>query len=383
MRTFLLLSILLLAGQPLLAETSGGSLEGIWSEQAQPESRSVSTSIPALTVAPMCTFDEFKNSTLAQKGGWPGIGPFKAGADNPYDMSDQADNHLRVQVADGKVTGAELSISKEKPANQDFLDLEMGADFLLEAVGARGKKISGLNSQLEKNKQAVLFKSDSQPLSLNAGHYLVSIQRRAGGGPDRFVYSIRVNSRDVNKDVLKQHAEASAAPTPGPGQETGTAPAAVESPGPAAGTAGDARKEEFLNAIKKWQRVKKAAVRDLQIDELGQALAGKALGRQTEAVKWLQNKHWYYDLNPLEVRVDRYQEITPGTKYSVFAQVKESSRLIDQLSGKTLKESNDTYKVNYTIEKVDDRWLITDSAIITAGSPPPAARPPAGKAAGH
>ena len=29
-----------------------------------------------------------------------------------------------------------------------------------------------------------------------------------------------------------------------------------------------------------------------------------------------------------------------------------------------IKETDDTYKVNYTIEKIADKWLISDSALV-------------------
>jgi hypothetical protein len=342
----------------------------------------------ATTVAaPMCTLEDFQRSTLAQKGGWPGIGPFKTAEGNPLDLIDPADNRLRLQVAGEHLTAAELILSKQKASNQDFLDLEMATDFLMEAVGVKGKKIAGLNSELEKNKQSVLLKSDKSPLSLNAGHFMVYIQRQPASVAEKVSYSIRVNSRDVNKDVLKQHstAQGNEGGAPLPGSDGKTAVATSENRGTdgaesSPGTAGDALKGRFVDVIKNWQKVKKGVVRNRQIEDLSAALHGRALQRQTDAVKWLITNHKYYDMTPLGVIVYRYSELNSGTKYSVISQVKESSKLIDEASGKVLKETSDTYKVNYTIEKVGDKWLITDSAIVPTNQPGQAAHPPSGKA---
>lgn len=352
-------------------------------QEAQPQAAAGPTA--AGVEAPMCSLDDFQKSTLAQKGGWPGIGPFKSTEGNPLELSDPMDNRLRLQVTGEQVTVAELTIRKQKASNQDFLDLEMATDFLMEAVGVKGKKIAGLNSEMEKNKQSILLKSDKSPLSLNAGRFMVYIQRQQPSPTDKISYSVRVNSRDVNKDVLKQHSTAQgsqgSAPVPGPEVATATPePKGTESTDTASGTAGDALKSRFVDVIKNWQKVKKGVVRNRNIEELSAALHGRALQRQTDAVKWLITNHKYYDMTPLGVVVYRYSELAAGTKYSVISQVKESSKLMDEASGKVLKETSDTYKVNYTIEKVGDKWLITDSAIVPATQPSQAVRPQNGKA---
>jgi hypothetical protein len=389
----------------LASGDDAGSLENIWADQSQrgtssvrepaaPQASTRAAAAPAAQApvvstiaspppaasgaAPMCSLEDLQKSTLAQRGGWPGLGPFKAGDGGANDLVDPAGNHLRLSVDADKVTVAELAIARRKPALKDFLDLEMAADFLLEAVGTKSQKIATLNAALEKDKQAVLFKSDASPLSYAAGHYLVFIQRQKEQGGELYNYSIRVNSRDASRDAIKQHEVSGSAPLPG-SQDTeapSTPPAAAE----AAATAGDGLKEQFVAVIKNWQKVKKSAVRSRQATELAEALRGKALQRQSDAIKWLVTNHKYYDMTPLSVTVSRYSELAPGSKFSVIAQVKESSKLIDEASSKVIKESSDTYNVNYTVEKIDDRWLITDSAIVTNGQPAAATRPPAVKA---
>ena len=263
--------------------------------------------------------------------------------------------------------------------------MQMAVDFLLEAVGTKGKKIARLNGELEKNKQSILFKSDTNPLSFNAGHYLVYIQRQEAGGSERWNYSIRVNSRDASADVLKEHSVVSGGGTvPGTQDDHAAGSASgpvtpVESAGGSTGNTSDPLKEEFANVIKNWQKVKKSVVRQRQLEDLTQCLSGRALQRQSDAVKWLITNHKYYDMNPLGVTVFRYSELTAGSKYSVIAQVKEASKLMDEQSGKVVKETTDSYKVNYTIEKSGDHWLITVSAIVSPKEQPAAGKPPAAK----
>lgn len=124
-------------------------------------------------------------------------------------------------------------------------------------------------------------------------------------------------------------------------------------------------KDTFRDVIFAWQKLKKVAVRQRDISELSTVLAGRALVRQSDAIKWLQTNKKYYDMNPKSVVVDRYTETIKGQKYAVYAQVKESSKYMDEPTGQVIKDSEDTYNVNYTIEKSGDKWLISDSAIVT------------------
>src|SRR5580658_1832791 len=74
-------AVVLFFGQAVkAADNPAGSLENIWAEQGQtqqsPQSEAAAGSMPITTSAPMCTLEDFQKSALAQKGGWPGIGPF-------------------------------------------------------------------------------------------------------------------------------------------------------------------------------------------------------------------------------------------------------------------------------------------------------------------
>jgi len=127
-------------------------------------------------------------------------------------------------------------------------------------------------------------------------------------------------------------------------------------------------KDTFRDVIFSWQKLKKVAVRQRDTSELSTVLSGRALVRQSDAIKWLQTNKKYYDMNPKSVVVDRYTETIKGQKYAVYAQVKESSKYMDEPTGQIIKDSEDTYNVNYTIEKSGDKWLISDSAIVTQPS---------------
>ncbi len=394
---------------PATADEDSGSLDSMWMDPSQSQSqsgqpgKSPSSAAPetpeagsasggdhitsAAASAPMCSFDTFKASAIVTRGGWPGVGPFKPRGDEPSELVDDRENLLKVAVAQNQVTKAQLNLVNKHLSGQaqhDLLDMQMTVDFLLEAVGIRPKKIADLNSQLEKNRDALL-RGNGDPLNLTTGRYLVTIEKHKtneGGGV--FDYAISVNSLDASRKVIKEHSgEESLTPATAAGQipqpfdsgsQHGSSQSLTKPPVNATGVtpAADALKEQFACVIRDWQKIKKAAVRSRQVEELSSILAGKALIRQSDAVKWLVTNHKYYEMNPKGVVVDKYAEITPSRKYAVFALVKEASKFIDEGSGQVLKESDDTYKVNYTIEKIGGRWLITDSALLSSA---PSAQP--------
>src|SRR5262249_55588972 len=151
------------------ADESAGALDSIWEDQ-----KAAGAPVPASatsTSAPMCTVKEFQESSLVQKGGWPGVGPFKPGGGNPHELVDAGDNRLKIEVSGEKVTEAYLSLIKDNTSSNDLLDLQMSANFLLEAVGAKSPKIAEFNGQLEKSKDTVLLQSEAKPVTLSAGRY--------------------------------------------------------------------------------------------------------------------------------------------------------------------------------------------------------------------
>lgn len=357
----------IVAAYPVMADDNNGSMENIWSDQSAQTTAATAAGATVSTSAPMVTVSSFKESSLVQRSAWPGVGPFTGTSDLPFDMVDKNQNRLRIKVTDDKVTEAQLSLIKDRPVPADFLDLQMSADFLLEAVGVKPKKIDEFNKEIEKSRESVL-RTDGKPLDLPVGRYLVSFVRQPVEGQDKFSYLIRINSQDASKDALKQHSV---------GEETTPAPVETATTTPPVNTppTTDDLKEQFADVIRNWQKVKKVAVRQRQTSDLSEILAGRALAKQTDAVKWLATNKKYYDMNPRGVTVEKFTEVTPGKKYTVFAVVREASKYIDEASGQTLKDTDDTYKVNYTIEKVGDKWFITDSALQTNTAPTKPATP--------
>lgn len=127
-------------------------------------------------------------------------------------------------------------------------------------------------------------------------------------------------------------------------------------------------KDLFLELIKRWQQIKKVAVRQRQAADLPQVLSGSALTRQSNSIKWLSANNKLYDISPRTLQVDRYIALEPGRKYAVYVKIKELSKLMDATNNTVVKESEDSYNVNYTIEKVGDQWFISDSAVISASA---------------
>lgn len=353
--------------------------------------------------APLCTVDAFKGSDFVKSGGWPGVGPFNLTLKVPNEMKDAQDNHLRLKVDDQKVTEAELCLVKQPNASSNFINIQMTTDYFLEALGVKPGRISDFNKELEKSKADVV-KDEVRPLSLPAGKYQVSIAAPTDEDlssipqdkKEKIALVIKVSSRDASPDTLKAHSSTAVdtssddaierppvrvatvpavtappvrTPAKTPATTVKTPPAAASTP-PATHSSTDSLKNTFTELLKKWQTVKKIAVRNRTTGELSEVLAGKALEKQTGAIKYLMTTHKYYDMTSRGVTVNRYQELTPGKKYACFALVKEFRRFVDDTTGQVLKDAEDTYNVNYTIEKIDDKWFITDSAVINSPAAP-------------
>jgi len=378
---------------PNFKVTTGGASE---SASSKPDfsttaeaTEAATTSLPAGS-APLCTVDSFKGSDFVKSGGWPGIGPFNATQRVPNEMKDTQDNHLHLTVNDQKVTEAELCLVKQPNPASNFINIQMTADYFLEALGVKPGKISDFNKELEKSKTEVV-KEDPKPLSLPAGKYQVSItapsEEDLSSLPqdkrEKIALVIKVSSRDASSDSIKSHSSVS---TPvdttddiveQPPVKVATVPSistavaktpvrsstTVKTP-PAATAQSDALKNTFTELLKTWQAIKKTAVRNRVTSELPEVLTGKALEKQTGAIKYLMTTHKYYEMTSRGVTVSKYQELVPGKKYACFAQVKEFRRFMDDTTNKSLKDAEDTYNVNYTIEKIDGKWFISDSIVI-------------------
>ncbi len=379
------ISLQVLVAIPVRADD--GSMESMWMDQpAPPSGKDEESTGPvaalnptpgaASTAAPMCSLDDFKGSQFVARGAWPGIGPF-TGASNG-EFSDAGQNLIKLDLTANQINKAELGMARSggDTVGKDFLDIEMTTDFLLEALGAKPAKIAEFNVDLEKNRDKVMASKSGQ--SFCAGRYQVNIDRTRRAAP--YSCLIVVNSLDANKATLKEHSVkeegrptkvtsfvpvATPPPVAPPIKRTAAPPPASAAINPSI----DPRRDEFAEVIRSWQNLKKVAVKKRDTATLADVLAGRALARQTDAVKWLVTNKKYYDMNPRGVVVDKYQEQVPGKKYIVLAQVREFSKFIDEPTGQVLKEVDDKYTVNYTIEKVGDRWMITDSALLATGQP--------------
>ncbi len=347
------------------------------------------------TAAPLSKLDEFSGSHFIKQGGWPGIGPFRRqpGADDAF--IDEAGNNLNLHLTGGRIAQATLNLVNKGATYDDFLDLQVASEFLLEGLNVKPKTIIEFNQQLEDAKDNLLNQSNSSPITINAGRYITTVNKEASQlGDGKFSFVVSVVSKDASPDVIKEHSkeiskEAGRDTFSKPGNERGAFSFLNGKSKPTTdfiirqnqeSTEAQSKNkndltETFSKTIQSWQDVKKVAVRQRKTDELSQILAGKALIRQTDAIKWLSTNHKYYDMNPKGIIIERFSELTPGQKYAVFVEIKEISKLMDDSNGQVLKEQNDSYKVNYTVEKINGNWFITDSAIVDKSSTPAAARP--------
>jgi len=372
--------------------------------------------------AELCGVENFLHSGLVTGNGWPGVGPFRACSPGPYSLIDSAQNKIGLSVDENKVVAAEMDLTGTPGPIQNFVNLQMNTDFLLEALGARAAKIHEMNAQLEKNQTNIATSLAAQPVVIEAPPYALLVEKPVGS-PDSVGFRVRISDKAIvapdKVQIAMAQPDAAPALTPtntaippkyvpkprpttlppansaktGSGTTSATAAPNPESeqkyndllnsvtsettqtPSNERGIAGvkiSQRKKEFVNMIEAWQITKKAAVKKRSTAELSTALSGEALRRQTEAIKWLQGKHWHYDMTPKGVTVTLVEEKVPDQAYLVHAQVREASKLIDDSSGQIVKEGDDVYNVIYTMELNGDKWFITDSRLLQTQAPPSA-----------
>jgi len=364
---------------PVSCFAADGSLDSMWNDQT-PGKGSERAS------APLCTVESFKDSELIKTGAWLGVGPFRGDSN---ELVDANQNKITVSLNKNHIIGAQFSLA-DKP--NDMLKLQMSADFLLESLGARPARIADFNTQLDGASAQLHASNSSNPVNLSAGRYLVYIFPEHNGADNNFV--IRVNSKDATQEVIKSTAHPatstsespgwnSAAPVPTKTTVTTSAPpnSTPTSENPAIATtlgtihttklssaeappAGDL-KGQFADLINNWQQIKCAAVKDKDAAALITVLSGKALSKQTDAVKWLTDHKKHYENSAKNVIVDHLVEVAKDQKYTVSAQITETSKYIDEASGQVLKDTTDTYSVDYTVERINGKWYITDSAKVT------------------
>ncbi len=366
---------------------------------AASQTRSRGKRIPM--AAPLCTIDSFARSALVQAGAWPGVGPFKMSEDGGGQLIDDSHNSIKLKAnQQQKVTGVELQLNGGR--SQDFISVEMATDFLLEALGTRPARISDFNSQLEHIKKN-LFGHDNAEQDLSAGHYLIYLK------PGKGTFNVRVNNGDASVNALREISTSGTLTQPfeednpiasnetrkrlltmlGTHQDkpsgdelnatkSGGSPVKGGKRGPlgkatsveaVSANADETLKDTFKELIERWQQIKKDAVKSRDTKDLSKVLAGKALAVQTNGVKWLATNHKYYEMEPEGVEISACSELAKGKKYSVTATVKELSKFYDEAKSALLRNSEDTYNVNYTVEKIGNHFLISDSAIVHFAGP--------------
>ena len=388
------------------AADNEGSLDTMWAEHANAGGSTGSTKSQSSSgkessksanskghVKAICPVTSLVNSGIILTGGWPGVGPFKPIADHPNDFSDSAENTIKLTVDNDEVMAAQLDLTGSSTPKETLLKLQVTTDFLLEGLTVRPAKINEFNLSFEKATSR-LKGPLARPLVLHSDPLVVLVKPaesdQTGKKP---TYTVVVNAG--TGQATKPHTAAQEQPELTAMNTNPTTPAETTTPSESStpaetskpssesndasriasastvqpGARRDELKKQFLQLIQNWQGIKRKAVKDGQTAELQDILAGKALARQVDAIKWLTAHHKYCDIVPKGVSVEQLDETTPDKTYSVRAVVKEVTKYFDQTSGQLLKEINDTYHVIYTVEKMNDRWFITDTTIVKTANP--------------
>jgi hypothetical protein len=326
---------------------------------------------------PLTTVELFAKSPIIQGGGWPTIGPFRPSKDN-NSLVDKAGDSMKIEATDQKqITAIDLTLIGS--STMDPLGVEMTCDFLLEALNTRPARIADFNVALEKAKSDIY--KDSKRVSLTAGRYKVSFRPKA----EPRSLTVRIESPEPVVETTEDVGEAPAKPKRGPLTNLekmfiNLVPKPDDSPPPKAEQPAEKSKPTitkvnpsvdlkvtFKDLVQNWQKIKRKAVKNRDISELPNVLSGHALSVQTTGIKWLSSKHQFYEMLPMDVEVNSVNEIVKDKKYSVIATVKEKSKLYDEQNNQLLREAEDTYHVNYTVERDGDKYVISDSSIIKLG----------------
>jgi hypothetical protein len=369
-------------------------------------------------VSGLCSVTAFQNSDLLRTSAWPGVGPFTAESDNKY--VDPQDNKLKLHVDGDHVTACELLLNNQNGSKQSILNLEMTCDFMLEALGAKGNKISEFNTYFEKNKDKLASsKANSEnQMKTSSGTYVIAL---AAGGQDSNSVLIQVISKNKvltdAQSIASSISTAKAEPvdeTPMVASTGSTPPSTLAKAGitktsstktssvkptnlttaitstktgskppekptkpetitptetvkaePQQPTTKDPLRDELAGAIRSWQTIKKSALKDRNPAGLSKILSGALLQRQTDSIKALTESKHYYELTPKGVVVEKYTELSSSPqKYSVYAKVMELTKIMKDGATKPEKETDDTYNVNYTVERSGDHWTISNSLLL-------------------
>lgn len=306
---------------------------------------------------PMCKLATLKEARIVNKSSWVGVGPFRE-ADAAVDtFVDEDANSLKLKVDGEDVVEARLRVGLDVVKGQELLGLKVVSDNLLEGLGLSSARIDKFNQILDAQGVVLTDEASAAPLSVKAGNYMVGLVRADWKGEGKQRFDITVYNRFTKSGTVVSK----------PNTDTKVDDSRVVmtlSPEELAKQAENKLKEEFQSVIQSWQNIKKEAIHDRKTDNLSKVLAGKALSRQLTAVNWLANNNKYYDLAPKNSVVLGFKDLGGGKKYQVTVQIEENSKLIDESSKQVLKDVDDAYKVNYTMDKINSNWFIVDSAIV-------------------
>jgi len=289
------------------------------------------------------------------------VAPFIVSLQN-LGITEGTDNSVyRVVVANQNFTSGNLEINKSEE-NKNGSD-KVEEDKTIEVASVPSSNTPSMANPVQTTDKAIKSSSTSKTKSPgkteNAGEQIDENNVEVIKGSQALRKTPEETNQDVTANENKTDNVMNAEQSPGRGSEPEkviTAPKNMSKE--------EQLKNDFRDVIQNWQGLKKIVVKERDTKLLSQALSGKALIRQTEGVKWLVSNHKYYEMTPGGAKVEKVSTLVANTKYAVYAEVKEKTKLVDESSGHGGKETDDTYKVNYTIEKIGQKWLITDSALI-------------------
>ncbi|GEM_PF-1061681 len=336
---------------------------------------------------PLCKLASLKSSDLVKSGGWPGVGPFSQDQNDNAALVDESKNQLKLKLSGEDVTHAELLLVNQSPKASQLLAVQMNANYLLEAVGALPGKIADFNNDLMKNQEKLSSTTADGSVNLKAGTYVIQIQRKPAQestvpGNVSFLIALDnqkpsiVASASPRSDTtsFSVYSTPSSTPpqstttTPPKTTSTTTPPKTATTPATTTTTtpksSDDLLHKQFSNLINSWQQVKRSAVKTRQASSLSRILGGNALATQNRAIEWLIENKRFYEMTPVELKVQSYKEITPAAKYEIETYIKERRQLVSADTMKVEKDTTQAYNVVYTVERIRGAWLITDTRMV-------------------
>lgn len=378
-------------------------------------------------IKPLCSLSELKQSTLVKDGGWPGVGPFKnqqADAlldehNNKLEMKSEGEhvkeaslklvnhsNNLKDLLALQMTTDFFLealgasgnkiaAFNKDLEQKQETLSNLSAEGMLTLSAGpyevsiakdgnsedttasANGLLISVKNTELvplveEKPETKDTDSSTDTRDNTDSTSTTDSTVSEKENPSEEKDLTPKVSSSDSGDNTSEETESVLDKPIVYNAGSSSTTKIASRPPVGSTATPGttsgadkkDLLKQQFTTLISTWQSIKRRAVKNRQKENLTRILGGKALATQSQAIKFLLEKHRYYEMTPGSMEVTSYKALTPGRKYEVVAKISERRRYIDADNLRILKDQKTNYTVSYIVEQIRGQWLITDSKVV-------------------